>query len=369
MPENTPINPNDPTEQESSNPQPLTTTVDATPHESGDTVSGSADDTATVGTPAQVKASEDSIWSAQQASPQEKPRVKKKYKWGLFEVLAAFALMLVTQLAFSIVIIIMAMVKTINEGNINEAVSVEDEMKKVTDIAYSPLVVIGSSVMMYVCWFVAMWYSTRFRGERSWAKDFWVRAKFPRDIFIGVGVAALVFALSNGLGALLEALGVNMGEASNTEIFASQNGIWKYVLFIGLVSIVGPLMEELFFRGFVLQGFLRHFKKGKTAGENPSSLGYSLQRNAAGLYYGFNAFRHFLAKHASLLSALISATLFGFMHFQGTSLGQMMTVLITGIMGFVFALTALKVKRLMPVIIAHMLYNGTVAVITLSSMS
>lgn len=300
------------------------------------------------------------IWNTNPHINPKSLHPKKKHTWGLPEVLISLIIFLCTQVALTILVLFMATSNVIASGETDVAVTLE----LLEGIIYSPMILIISSASMYLSWGVMMWYSTRVRGHKSWAKDFWFRFNLPKDIFIGLGVGLFGLMLVQGLSMLLQALGVNMDEAGNTEIFEQQQGFWKYFFFIAMVSLIGPTMEELFFRGFVMQALIKHFRRGNISSPR-GSLSSWVQRNNAALFSGYLKFRNWGFRHKYMISAIISSIFFGLMHFQGPSLGQMMTVVITGLLGFVFALVTLKTKRLAPAIFGHIAYNGTVAMLTL----
>lgn len=300
------------------------------------------------------------IWTQAAVVDPNSIHPKRKKKWGLIEVLVAVILFICTQVAISIALAIFLSMKMVADG----VTDVEIGLDMMNEFIYSPAVLIASSGTMYLSWFVVMWFSTRWRGMKSWAKDFWVSYRFPRDIAYGLGLAAVGFVLVQGLSWIATLLGVDMSAASNTQIFDAQEGIWKYVFFIGMVSLLGPFMEELFFRGFLMQGLIRHFRRGNISGPR-GGISQWVSLNSMSLFNGYKAFRNFTYRYKYSISAIISSAFFGLMHFQGTSPGQWMTVVVTGMLGLLFAIATIKFKRLGPAIFGHIFYNGTVATLTL----
>ena len=303
------------------------------------------------------------IWAANKEAKEEKKRLPKpKQKWGLVEVACAFLIFLLTQIAFSIVLLFIAIshVKDIEADAITSQLTDE-----VTKLALSPASIIVSSVTMYASWLIMMWYSSRFRGEKSWAKDFGLKFK-KWDWAIGLGLAALGFGLVQGISALLSAMGVDMDAAGNTDTFTEQSSFaWKAFMFIGLVSILGPCMEELFFRGFVMRAILRAAQKGESY--DPSGpIGYFFANKMPLLYSMYFAVARFFYKIRYVAAAVISSAVFGLMHLQGIEAVNFVTVALTGLLGLMFATVALKTQRIGPTMIAHMGYNGIIAVITLT---
>lgn len=304
------------------------------------------------------------IWdSSANPNPEPKPIVKKKKKhtWGMAEVLISVIGLLVLQIAMVLVLIVIVLAKeAANDPSQEEMFNLLNQAK------YNPVFLIISSLGMYACWVGMMWYSTRFRGKKSWFKDFWLKIK-AKDLFIGIGIAGLAFGLVQGLSALFVALGVDMSGASNTEAFTSQTGIWKYVLFIGMVSLVGPFMEELFFRGFLMQALIKHFRRGNISSPRGGFSAW-VQENSAYTFNLYVGFRNLCYKYKYAISAVLSSIFFGLMHFQGTDPGQWVVIVVTGVLGLVFAVTTIKTKRLGPAIIGHIAYNLTVSLLALSQM-
>lgn len=291
----------------------------------------------------------------------KKPIKKKKYTWGMAEVLISLIGLLVLQIAMALILIVTVVAK-----NITPDATAEEYLKVANEAIMNPIFIIISSAGMYLCWVTMMWYSTRFRGRKSWLKDFWLKFK-KVDILIGLGMAVLGFIIVQGIAAFFGAIGVDMSNASNTEAFTSQSGIWKYVLFIGMVSLIGPFMEELFFRGFLMQALIKHFRRGNISSPRGGFSAW-VQENSALTFYLYIEFRRWCYKHKYAISAILSSVFFGFMHFQGTSMGEWVVVIATGTLGLAFAIITIKTKRLGPAILGHIFYNGTVAIIALSGM-
>lgn len=300
------------------------------------------------------------VWGENVAPPQKALYPKPPKKWGMIEVLISLIALICIQIAIALVAVFMVASKIMASGTTDAQVG----MSMAEEILYSPTMIITTSISMYLVWAGAMWFSTRWRGLKSWAKDFWVRFKLPRDILLGLGLAVLGFALVQGLSIGAEAVGINVSEASNTEIFDRQEGVWKYFFFIGMVSLLGPFMEELFFRGFVMQAFIRHFRRGNiSAPRGPVSNWFFM--NYTTVFNRYVDFRNWGYRHKYSISAVLSSIMFGFMHFQGTSPGQLLTVAVTGLLGLIFAIATIKTQRLGPAIFGHIFYNGTIAILTL----
>lgn len=291
------------------------------------------------------------IWSAQNAVTLPP---KKKRKWGLFEVVLTIFVLLATQIALGLVIIVIAIAQ--NSQNGAELEQLSNSTDGLVKYATSGMAILLSGLLMYLTWLGGMAYSTYFRGLKSFAKDFWLKINFKTDILIGLAAAVGLLVLEIALMSLLHAFGVDTTGSNNATPLTSQEGIWFFIIAIAIGSFIGPIMEELFFRGFLLQALIRFFRRGNKSAPT-SQFGLAVQGNSAKLYNGYLALRHWLYRHKYLVAALITATFFGFMHFQGTSFGNWLVVGITGSIGLALALLTLKFKRLGPAIFAHIFFN------------
>ncbi len=300
------------------------------------------------------------LWNAvPPINPLEK-MPKKKKEWGILEILATVLITLCSVVAATLIILFVFMADIQRNGieDVNEVQSLLEALQK------NPLVLLLSSVAMYLGFVLGMSIATYLRGAKSFAKDFNLKFKF-KDLWIGATVAVLGFAFIQGTGFLLEQLGVDVKGASNVDPFSDQSFMWQIILLFGLVTFVGPFFEELFFRGMLVTG-LQKSLAGKTSEDLPSTeFGETILAHSAQTYFGFTRFRGWLAKHAGLFAAIISSIAFGVVHYGGS----WVTVAMTGSLGLVFALTFLKTKRLGTPMVAHIVYNGIVAVITFMSIT
>lgn len=293
-----------------------------------------------------------------------KPYLKStKKRWGLIEVFNSVVILICLQIVFSLYLILKSIRESIGAGidsnDINALTAAAT--KSATD---GPNLFI-SSVLMYAAWLLMMWYSSSKRGHKSWAKDFWLKFNFKKDILIGAGLAAALTGIQMGLSALLTAAGVDLTGSDNAAVILNQEGVWFFIMTFGVACLVGPIMEEFFFRGFLLQGLVRHFRRGNV--DRPrSAFGATILNNFAPIFNGYLVFRKWCYKHKYILSAIISSVFFGIMHFQGVNnFGNWYVVAITGTLGFIFALCTLKFRRLGPAIFAHIFFNTFGVVLSL----
>jgi len=311
------------------------------------------------------------LWTQEAPIPPQQLFPKVRKEWGLFEVVNSFLISVCLQ-----VVIVMFVMFDVLYGSIGrgwEGTSEAEITKALEDSILQPHMIIISSFALYIPWLFMMWYSTHYRGRKSFKKDFWVNVKWI-DIPLGLLTALVLVALVQGISMGLEALGLDLSSVDNTAPFRNQDFIWQLVLFIGLAGIVGPIMEELFFRGFLLQAFIRHFNRGDVH-EPRSPFGLNIQRHQAWLFNSYLNFRNWGYKHQYTLSVIITSLIFGFAHFQWKEnmtpeqlLGSFVIVGITGLLGLAFALITIKTKRIGINMFAHIFYNSTVAVMALTSM-
>jgi membrane protease YdiL (CAAX protease family) len=143
-----------------------------------------------------------------------------------------------------------------------------------------------------------------------------------RRVDLAWGVAVVVGALLVGAAVqylILPLLGVESSEdLGNTGTFTGAGGLYLIPIFLA-VGVIGPLVEELFFRGLLLQ---------------------VLQD-----------------KYGAAIAVIISALTFGLMHAQATLASSLYTVLFTAALGAVFAILRIRTGRLGPAIAAHMMFN------------
>lgn len=311
------------------------------------------------------------IWTQQAPVAPQNLFPKERKEWGLFEVVNS----VIISLCLQVVIVLFIMVDVLfgSIGRAGEGASEAEITTALTDAVLQPHVIILSALAMYVPWVFMMWYSTNYRGRKSFKKDFWVKVKWI-DIPLGLLMGLVLVAVVQGISYGLTALGVDLSTVDNTAPFRNQDFVWQLILFMGLAGILGPIMEEFFFRGFLLQAFIRHFNRGNVH-EPRSPFGLAIQRNQVWLFNAYLNFRNWGYKYQYVLSALITSIIFGFSHFpyQDDMTAQQLTggliiVGITGMLGLAFAIVTLKTKRIGINIFAHIFYNSTVAILALTTM-
>lgn len=305
---------------------------------------------------------ENELWAA----PQTKVVKKEKRKWGFFEVILSVFALVVVQVVMLLVMMAGTVQRMISDGSDLTDIDAQTEavMKDVQQGGNLVLIMVS----MYIIWVGFMFYSTHFRGEKSFAKDFWLKFSWKRDIIFGIILALALRGAEIGILSFLEGIGVDLTGSGNTANIVDQTGIWYFVIAILLASIIGPLCEELFFRGFLLQAFLRNFTRGNFT-EPTTLVGKTALSNTPIVYNAYKALRHLTYKWRYALSVILTGVIFGLMHWPGTTdFAGWLPVIETGIIGIILGYIVVKTKRLGLAIVAHMAFNLSGVILASSSL-
>ena len=289
------------------------------------------------------------------ASPYAPRPLKKRRPWGFVEIILSAVALLCVQVGMLIF-----MTAGITKDLVEQGADLDD-LDSVTQQVTQEVMQGGNLVLimlsMYVIWIGFMAYATYVKGLKSFAKDFWFRFKWLNDFGIGLGLAVLLRGIEIVVLNGLTAIGVDLTGAENTTDIIGQEGIWYFVIAIMFASIIGPICEELFFRGFLLQAFLRNFRRGNISGPK-TVFGQTVINTAAPLFNAFVAFRNWTFRHKYVLAAVLSGIIFGSVHWNGEYTFQALVPIIeTGIIGIIFAFIVIKTKRLGIVVFAHCFFN------------
>jgi membrane protease YdiL (CAAX protease family) len=293
----------------------------------------------------------------------EKPAKTSKEYWGGTAMLTSLSIFLLAQVVAAIVVIVHIMLnpdmmRGLQQGSLN----VEKVMTE------TPALLIFGNVLMYAAWLGCMWWVTKYRSGVQRGKKFWIAFKDNfrlnvfkwRDIAYGAGIAAgllgLQYLVLTVLPELIPSLKPVLDQADNTGAFKNMDGLSFYLIAFGMGGVLGPIVEELFFRGFLLRGFENHFSY-KNSGRNMDILEDGLGEHVGGVKSMFVTYRSFTHKYRYVLAVIATSILFGLMHFQGTS---WITVIMTGTLGLVLGIVTLKTNRLYPAIVGHIIHNSAV---------
>lgn len=283
--------------------------------------------------------------------PIKDPTARQRKPWGARYALYGFLLSLALQLAVVSVILAYKVAELGGKG-----LSIEE----INDQALAATQKLGPGLLiaqlsMYAGWLIVMFYVTNKRGLHSFAKDFWLRFSWKRDIIFGVSIAIGLRITEMLIFAGLSAVGVSLEGADNSSQWQGKT-LWAYFFMFVIVSFVGPICEELFFRGLFMQGLIHTFRRRTLTPR--TWFGRGVQNTYPPLFTAFSKYKDFLYKYKYALAAIISAIGFGFMHFQGTeNFGQWLVVIETGTIGLILAIMTLRTKRMGMAIFAHITFN------------
>lgn len=279
----------------------------------------------------------------------------KRRTWGLRDVALGFGLFVFFQLLLTGGLL----VKTIT-GSLSAGGAVEDTdviFEQTLNIAVSGPFLLASSALMYLGWMIAIRRATFKKGLHSYAKDFWLKFNWKRDIPLGLLFAATLRGVEWLTMVALTSIGVDMSTGGNTDIIVNQSGIWYFINAIVIAAFAAPFFEELFFRGLFLQGALRNFRKGRFP-KPQTFFGRIVNDLTPGLFEAYASHRRWVYRNRNWLAVALSSTVFGFMHFQGTdTFAQWFVIIQTGLIGVMLALIVLKTKRLGLAITSHIFFN------------
>lgn len=217
------------------------------------------------------------------------------------------------------------------------------------------------------------------KGLRSFARDFgWTFRR--RDAAFGCVAAAVLRGCETLIVAGVVALGVDPSEVGNANYIKTASG-WVLVALLMGAGIVGPVVEELFFRGLTLGAFLRRFsrlpsRRARLAGAFPVAavlvalcgvqLAFGL--SAAGIV-GVALLAVSVAcmvllrgpKRAVAGSVIMSSIIFGVAHAQigasGFGGGSVVVICVTGMFGAVLAVMRLRTGRSGLNVFTHCWFN------------
>lgn len=301
---------------------------------------------------------EDEPNSSQRGFFSRKPQKMQKsntQRWGLIDVLIGMLAFLGLQAVLAGGLIFWTIY-----GSVSDGASVEDTdalvNQSLESVTSGPFL-FASAILMYVGWMYAMRRASFKKGLKSFAKDFWLKFKWKRDIPLGLAFAATLRGAEWAILTILTNAGVDMSTGGNTDTIINQDGIWYFINAIVVAAFLAPFFEELFFRGLFLLGALRNFRSGRFS--TPKTVfGRLITDNSPGIFAGYAAVRRFMYRNRNWLAVMLSSTVFGLMHFQGTeTFAQWFVIMQTGLIGVILALIVLKTKRLGVAIWGHIFFN------------
>lgn len=176
---------------------------------------------------------------------------------------------------------------------------------------------------------IALIWAYFFAGLRPPKKFLFLGLKRWWYIPLGIAVGLLSYAVLQGIGLAAGAItGESIGNSDTSNSLMSLTGVGGALFLILVVGILGPTLEEFYFRGVVL-GSLQNSSWNKP-----------------------------------WLSIVLSGVFFGIMHLQGfDNLTSIMIFVWITIMGGIFAALVLWTKSLWTAVAAHISYNMVTSVI------
>jgi membrane protease YdiL (CAAX protease family) len=186
-----------------------------------------------------------------------------------------------------------------------------------------------SASVTYAAFTAVVVVAARRKGLGSLAADFGLRFR-PVDIAIGLGIGVGVKILAVVLAAFTVTLTDHTPAGGNFEL--SPSLLWVILNGVVIATLLGPIVEELFFRGLVLRAAYNRVLRG----------GGSVTR-------------------AATLGVLVSALGFALLHLYESSDPTLLMILggSTFALGAVNSWITLRTGRLGAAIIAHVFFNGS----------
>ena len=251
-------------------------------------------------------------------APQDRPW------WGPIDVLLAIPFVLVCGIAG---VLIATMVSSIAGHDLGDDLDLP---------AYGLFIAVLGQQIGQGVWpvIVTRWKGLGLASDWGFVTDLGLnKMRIPRDIAWGLGIAVLCLigatVATEGMAALVGLS--DPAEASNTSIISDNEGSPWLIGVIALVVVGAPLTEELLFRGLILQAFKKSF--------------------------------------GPAIAVVGSTLLFTLPHIQADATWRESAVLLAAIaaIGLILAGAALRIGRLGPTIIAHLLFNAFGTAVALSS--
>lgn len=169
-----------------------------------------------------------------------------------------------------------------------------------------------------------MWYTKDLKEYRNFlnirkpSRWYWYLIGFAGGIIMFAGLQAVASILMSS------GVSVESSETSNT--IAGSSGILGIIIMAILVPFVVPIVEELFYRGYIL----------------------SMLQNST-----------INKKTGTIIGIIVSSIFFGIAHIQFTGGASDIFIPIwTGLIGLFNAILVVKSKSIYPAIILHCVYNG-----------
>lgn len=244
----------------------------------------------------------------------------------------------------------------------SETIIIKDKRSTMKALAYlSPIILIGVSVVAMIPVIVAMGLEPPMSvllgvtfaaeavaigfvllivGKKSNRLSLMGLRGFSfKSIVSGVIIGSILMIALQLFGKLGELIGNPIESSETSQMLTSLSGFEKFFVLVLGISLLAPILEELFFRGYVL-GFLLGAKdKLETTSLRDKSVWWPI---------------------------MFSSIFFGFMHFQGlSSVSDAFVLLWTALLGVILAVARIKTGSIWTSIFIHIVYNSITAAIVL----
>jgi len=223
-----------------------------------------------------------------------------------------------------------------------------------SDPLADPTLVTDSSVVL-IAGLVSLWavfggfplFVSWRHGTHSLARDFglvppWA-ARALRHLVIGFAAGLALRAMSIGASLLAGHLGLPAGE--NSSWLTSSRALGATVFLMIGAAVIGPIFEEIFFRGFLMRTI--------TDWATPGWLAKIRRRPPA------SALPSWWPRARGVIAIVTSSVLFGFMHITGADAAGAFVVTTTGTVGLVLAIMTARSGTLSMAIGAHVAFNSS----------
>ena len=206
-----------------------------------------------------------------------------------------------------------------------------------------------TNVLAYGALFGLMVLVVRLRGSRSLAADLGLSIRWV-DLALGLGAALLAKAIAVFFGVLAQRLAGDTPVQGNLTL--DSDTFWIALNALLFACLLGPFVEEVFFRGMVLRSI-----RNRVLRSAPGTV------DASGFAQNLDSLRR-----ANTLAIVVSAVVFAALHLYESSSWASALALgaSTFFLGLINARLAVSTGRLGAGIVAHILFNGSSVLLLLA---
>lgn len=216
-------------------------------------------------------------------------------------------------------------------ANVALAIPVVIWMSRADPLAVSPDVTTSTPVLaagLLVLWAVfagVPWWATMRHGARSLALDFGWQVPTRADWTLGLWLGVVMRVVDLGAGWVAGKLGWTTGD--NSDWLFNPRAFVMTAFFVLAAAVVSPVLEELFFRGFVMGAL--------------------------------NRAKHLSTRTRAWVAIVVSSLIFGALHTTALDASGLYVVAATATAGSVLAVLATRRGNLGASMTTHMVFNAT----------